>query len=187
MHETAAASLWNTESASLLARRIAAIPGLYCGPAAIAWIAAVWNAHQGVPYAFNERLKNKALFADGPRTFAHSLPVFQTDLNHALFRETYGHLQLSQERYYRYETIHRLMRDTDMPFVVRIPTASLRDGLHYVTLFRTVMTDTTFRCYWQDNGVFKSDELMHEGISVSIRSANKYPFFFWGARKVVKV
>jgi hypothetical protein len=152
----------------------------------VAWIAAVWNAHSGQPTNILERLRDKTSFPDGPRAFTHALPAFKLDLNSTLLRETHGQLRLSRERYYRYDVIHRLIRANDMPFIVRIPTASFRDGLHYVTLFKTIFTDSAFRCYWQDNGVFRSDEEMQKGISVSVRSVNQLPFFFWGARQVVR-
>jgi hypothetical protein len=184
MYDTSTAAIWNSEFAFTVADRIASVHGLYCGPAAVAWIAAVWNAKAGQSYDVLKRLRDKTLFPDGPRAFIHNLPAFKSDLNSILLRETHGQLRLSQERYYRYDIIHQRIRATGMPFIVRIPTASLRDGLHYVTLFQTIRTDTSYRCYWQDNGVFHSDESMQEGISVSIRSAKPSPFFFWGARQV---
>ena len=184
MEDIAAAPLWNAEGALALARRVERIQGLYCGPAAVAWIAAVWNAQKSRSYDVAKRLCDKTLFPDGPRSFNHTPPAFQLDLNRVLLRETQGELTLSAKRYHRYDIIHRMIKSTGMPFIVRIPTASLRDGLHYVTLFKMVASGTTYRCYWQDNGVFRSDESMQAGISVSVRSSVRAPFFFWGAKQV---
>jgi hypothetical protein len=187
MYDVSTATQWNSEFAFTVARRIASLRGVYCGPAAVGWIAAVWNATSGVSYDYLTRLKNKQLFPDGPRSFTHDLPGFKDDLDRTLQRETQGALRLSAKRYYRYKDIHASIRAREMPFIVRIPTASIRDGLHYVTLFKTIFTDTAFRCHWQDNGVFRSDEPMQEGISLSIRNAGSIPFFPWGARQVERV
>lgn len=186
MYDVSTSTLWNSEHAKSIARRIAQLGNVYCGPAAVAWIAAVWNAHAGVTYNFMERLRDKKLFPDGPRSLSHRVPGFQLNMDALLQRETQGYLRLSSERYFTYKDIHRLIGSAEMPFIVRVPTSSIRHGLHYVTLFKSIATDTTFRCYWQDNGVFRSDEEMEEGISVSVRSLRRTPFFFWGARQVVK-
>lgn len=185
MYDTAAASRWNTEYAFNVARRIASLNGVYCGPAAIAWIAAIWNAGAGKPYDYVERLNNKKLFANGPRSLASHVPGFPGNLDALLQRETHGALALSTERYFRYTTIHDRIRTGELPLVVRIPSASLRDGLHYVVLFKSIHTDHTFRFFWQDNGVFKSQEFIQPGISLSVHSAKQFPFFAWGARQVV--
>lgn len=183
--DNGSSSLWNSEFARNAARRIASLSGVYCGPAAVAWIAAVWNAKSNLSYDYIGRLKDKQLFPDGPRTFTRALPGFQTDLDQTLLRETHGALRLSKERYYRYDVIHELNRVSDMPFIVRIPTASIRNGLHYVTLFKCFFAGETFTCYWQDNGVYKSDEETQQGISVSKRNAERAAFFPWGARQVI--
>lgn len=187
MYDVSVASLWNAELAFTLARRIAAMNNIYCGPASVAWIAAVWNAQTGTDYHAAERLRDKQFFGDGPRAFAHRIPGFKQDLDSTLRRETNGSLGLSPQRYFHYRTIHSLLRTNEMPFIVRIPTASMRDGLHYVTLFKTILTDTALKCYWQDNGVFRSEEELQEGISVAIRPMRPAPFFLWGARQVIKL
>lgn len=187
MYDVSIASLWNSELAFTLARRMATLNHVYCGPASVAWIAAVWNAHAGVTYHAAERLNNKQLFGDGPRAFSHRVPWFQEDLDQTLRRETNGALGLSSQRHFHYRTIHSLLRSHEMPFVVRIPMASMRHGLHYVTLFKSVLTDVALRCYWQDNGVFRSDEKVQEGISVSNRLLKPAPLFWWGARQVVRL
>ncbi|HTF18231.1 MAG TPA: hypothetical protein VK658_09180 [Chryseolinea sp.] len=187
MYDVSTATLWNSEFALDVARRIASLKGIYCGPAAVGWISAVWNAKARIPYDYMGRLQDKQLFPDGPRSFVHAIPAFKDNLDLVLQRETHGSLGLSTNRYYRYRDIHALMHRHEMPFIVRIPTASVRDGLHYVTLFRTISTQAAFRCYWQDNGVFRSDEKMQEGISLSIRPASAIPFFPWGTRQVVRV
>jgi hypothetical protein len=186
MYNVSTAALWNSEFAINVARRIASLRGVYCGPAVVAWISAVWNAKAEVPYDYIGRLQNKQLFPDGPRSFIHSLPGFKDNLDRTLQRETHGALRLSHKRIYRYQDIHEMIREDEMPFIVRIPTASIRDGLHYVSLFKTIFTDAAFRCYWQDNGVFRSDEELQGGISVSIRQVRGIPFFPWGARQVVR-
>jgi hypothetical protein len=186
MNETSAASLWNTDSAYDVAWRIASLRGVYCGPAAVAWIAAVWNAFNNIPYPYLERLQNKTLFPDGPRAFSHSIPGFKIDLEQTLLRETQDALKLSRERVFTYAELHRLLGENNMPIIVRIPTASIRDGLHYVTLFKSVFSGTAFRFYWQDNGVFRSDEHIQNGISVSVRKSDGIALFPWGARQVVR-
>ena len=187
MHEVSTATLWNTDEAFAAARRIASLHGVYCGPAAVAWTAAVWNSAQGIPYDFISRVKRKDLFPDGPRAFMHAIPGFQIDLDGILRRETQGALRLSSVRVFAYSKIHSMIAEEGMPFIVRIPTASIRNGLHYVTLFKSIRSGDTFRFYWQDNGVFRSDEHIQEGISVSIRNADGAGLFPWGARQVVIV
>ena len=188
MTNVSSATLWNSEFALQVAQRIEGISGIYCGPAAVVWISAVWNATANVPYDYQTRLRDKKLFPDGPRSFSHFVPGFKSDLDQILRRETHGQLGLSTRRHYQYRDIHELIGSLQMPFIVRIPTASIRNGLHYVTLFKSVFTaDNTFKCYWQDNGVFHSDEKMQHGISVSLRKSDRMAYFPWGARQVVKI
>lgn len=187
MNNHSEASLWTTEYALRVARQIASLPGVYCGPASIVWIAAVWNAHVGRPYHPLARLQDKLLFGDGPRTFAHELPGFREDLSQTLYRETQGQLKLSSEIIFRYRHIHQALGRERMPFIVRIPTASLRDGLHYVTVYKSVFTGDSFLFSWQDNGVFRSGEKLQEGMHRATRPSNRASFFFWGARQVVRV
>jgi hypothetical protein len=186
MNEISAANLWSTDSAYDAARRIASLRGVYCGPAAVVWIAAVWNASNNISYPYLERLQSKTLFPDGPRAFNHSIPGFKVDLNQTLLRETQGALMLSRERVFKFAALHRMLDENNMPIIVRIPTASVRDGLHYVTLFKSVFRGTDFRFYWQDNGVFRSDEHIQDGISVSVRKSGNLALFPWGARQIVR-
>jgi hypothetical protein len=186
MYDVSTAALWNSEFAANVARNIASLKGVYCGPAVVAWISAIWNAKAEVPYDYISRLQNKQLFPDGPRSFTHFVPGFRYNLDRTLQRETHGALRLSQKRMHRYQDIHALIREHEMPFIVRIPTASIRDGLHYVSLFKTILTEGSFRCYWQDNGVFQSDEELQKGISLSVRQVRRPPLFPWGARQVVR-
>lgn len=179
------AELWDTEAARSIAKQIAAMSGVYCGPAAVAWVAAVWNEQRGVQYDAVARLRDKSLFSDGPRTFAHQGPGFQPALDRMLQRETQGELSLSEQRIFTYAELHRSIATVHMPCLVRIPTASLRHGLHYVSLFKSQRRDDQYRFFWQDNGVFDSDEPMSSGISISVRSAVTFPFFVWGARQVI--
>jgi len=184
MSSVSTANLWNTEYAFHVARQIAALRGVYCGPAVIAWIAAVWNANSNVPYDYLGRLKNKTLFDDGPRAFAHTVPGFRNNLDETLRRETQGQLRLSAKRSFRLEHIHTLIAQSGMPFIVRIPLVSLRDGLHYATIFKTEVKQQVYRCYCQDNGVISSGEKLQEGISVTTKRTGSLAFCPGGARQV---
>ncbi|MEJ1241796.1 hypothetical protein WBG78_26865 [Chryseolinea sp. T2] len=184
MNSTATASLWETESARWTANEIARLRGVYCGPAAVAWIAAVWNANQGTSYDYLRRLQDKALFPDGPRSFNNAIPFFKSSLNQILRRETNGQLELSSNRQFRYQDIHNRIAANGMPFIVRIALPSLRDGLHYATIFRTTLTDDKCTCYCQDNGVITGGKKITEGITITAHSMRRAPFFAWGARQV---
>lgn len=187
MNNHSEATLWTTPYALRVARQIASLRGVYCGPASVVWIAAVWNAHAGIPYHPLARLQDKLLLGDGPRTFAHWLPGFRENLSETLYRETQGQLKLSSRVVFRYRQLHEALGRENMPFVVRIPTASLRDGLHYMTVYKSEVLGELFQFYWQDNGVFRSGEKIQEGIHRIVRPANRVSFFFWGARQVVRV
>lgn len=101
----ALANEWNSPIAKEIARDISTISGLYCGPAAVGWIAAVWNNSKGRTYEYKKRLKDKDLFPDGPRPFHTDLPGFQTNLSDTLRRETNNELRLAREIYFRYGTL----------------------------------------------------------------------------------
>lgn len=183
-HNVSVAKLWNTGYAFEVAEQIARTRGVYCGPATVVWIAAVWHAANGIPYDYRERLQDKALFPDGPRSFTRRVPGFQTDLDRTLRRETMDQLGLSTERYYRVRDLHELITLNEMPFMVRIPLAAFRDGLHYATVFKSVMSEQGFDLLCQDNGVLSSDKIQ-DGISVMARRPGA--FFLWGARQVVRL
>lgn len=178
------AKLWNSDAAFEMAKQIAALRGLYCGPATAVWIAAVWHAAHGVQYDYRERLKDKLLFPDGPRSFTRSVPGFQLNLNQTLRRETKDQLGLSTKRHYKIRNIHELIMLHEMPFIVRIPLASFRDGLHYATLFKSVVSEQGFDLHCQDNGVLSSKKIQ-EGISIMARGTGAS--FLWGARQVIRL
>lgn len=183
--EVALAEMWCTPAAEEVARKIAKLHGTYCGPAAVVWIAAVWNVFRRRPYDYLARLDNKNFFPDGPRMFQYSFPGFQMNLNDLLMRETNNELMLSKETYYKYSEIHHMLMSSGMPLIIRIPSMSLKDGLHYVTLFQSELTPDSYRFHWQDNGVFHSDERLPEGLSLAVRKLGDLNFFLWGAQRVV--
>ena len=175
----ASAHKWCSPFALSLANRIASGTGVYCGPASIAWIAAVWNDMKGRPYDIFERLNNKKLFPDGPRDFHHDIPGFQMNLSDLLRRETRNELKLDPRLYFAHSTIHTLLGSSAMPFIIRMPSPRIKDGLHYVTLFRSA-PDTLYDFYWQDNGIYRSSEKIGEGLSRSKKTSGLR--FFPGER-----
>jgi hypothetical protein len=196
------ANLWDEQPAKDIAEDIAQISGLYCGPAAVGWIAAVWNRKQGRPYDYRTRLRNKTLFPDGPRRFFGEAPGFQTSLNALLKRETDNELKLSDDTHYKYGTIHDKLEQYDMPLIIRMftnPMSSLitnpdniMDGLHYVSLYKSQKNVRIFRpdqieFYWQDNGLYGTRNGGNPGLySTGFRSVG-YNTFKWGAKRVVHV
>ena len=184
MNGTSAASLWDTESALRMANEIARLRGIYCGPATVTWIAAVWNRNQGTAYDYLKRLQDKTLFPDGPRSFSNAIPGFRSNLDLILRRETNDQLRLSSKRYFRYQDIHNLIGENNMPFIVRIALPSLRDGLHYASVFKTTISGDACTCYCQDNGVIRSGKKIGEGVSITSHSMRRVAFFAWGARQV---
>jgi len=151
-------NVWSSPSAKDMAREISAISGLYCGPATVGWIAAVWNNQKGRPYDYRTRLKDKDLFPDGPRAFRKKVPGFKLNLSELLRRETREELQLSDDSYYHYHTIHQSLLKYEMPVVVRMKAPKFLDGLHYVTVYQSEMKlfgadDARIQLYWQDNGL----------------------------------
>jgi hypothetical protein len=188
----ALAGRWNSPIAKEIAREISTISGLYCGPAAVGWIAAVWNNSQGQPYDYMTRLKDKGLFPNGPRPFHVDLPGFQTNLSDTLRRETNSELKLASEKLYRYGTIHHAMEQHEMPIIVRMPASKLIDGLHYVTLYSSERCQEQggsdeIQFYWQDNGLYKGSEGVTTGLSKTAWRRVGMNMFFWGATRVVKV
>lgn len=152
------ANVWNSSFAKDIAREISALSGVYCGPATVGWIAAVWNFEKGIPYDYRTRLKDKDLFPDGPRAFRTNVPGFRLNLSDLLRRETQNELQLSQESYYSYSAIHESLIRFEMPVVVRMSAPKFFDGLHYVTVYQSEQKlfgadDLRIQMYWQDNGL----------------------------------
>ena len=181
--ESASAALWNSDFAITAARQIASLPSIYCGPAAIAWIASVWNQSKGRTYDLATRLMNKRLFSDGPRLYHGSGPGFKPSLDHLIRRESGNELKLSRELYFSAHSIHDVLKQSDLPVVIRVVGTSIKDGLHYVTVYRSELTSDSniVEFYLQDNGLFGS----HSGIHRKIFSASTR--FFWGAKRIVKV
>lgn len=181
----ALADLWDTPISKKIAGEISMVSGLYCGPAAIVWIAAVWNFQHGRHYDYKARLKDKNLFPDGPRPFHLDLPGFQKNLSSLLLRETHHELKLSPEVYFKYSSIHNSLRKSNMPVIVRMLAPRLIHGLHYVTVYKseTRDTDNMIQFSWQDNGLYGNDP-KDSGFSKSGWSSVN--FFFWGASGVVR-
>lgn len=178
--ESASATLWNSDFAFAAARQIVSLSSIYCGPAASAWIAAVWNQSKGRPYDLSARLKNKGLFADGPRLFHGSLPGFKASLDYLICRETNGELMLSKELYFQARSIHDTLQHSGLPVIIRSVGKGVKDGLHYVTLYKSEWTGSdSFEFYLQDNGVFGSPAGFYR------KTFNKGTHFFWGAKRVV--
>lgn len=178
---------WSSLIAADIAGKIASRYGVYCGPASIVWIAAVWNFYKGRPYAYLDRISDKELFPDGPRPFTGYIPGFQLNLSDLLRRETQGELRLSDKTYFGYDSIHRNVQAAAMPMIIRIPSVSFRNGLHYVTFFQSEITNQTFRFHFQDNGVYKSDIKQIEGLGIMTRGKGALNIFPWGAKQVIAI
>lgn len=157
MREEHRASLWSSPEAAAIAGEIAALGGVYCGPTAIAWIAAVWNRERGRDYDLRGRLLDKALFPDGPRLYKRRLPFFAPGLHETLVRETEGELGLARQTLWRTKTIPRALGARDMPVLLRVRCPRLVQGLHYTTLFRSWRDAHGGRRIgyeWMDNGLY---------------------------------
>lgn len=186
------ANTWDTDRAKSIAQEIADVGG-YCGPAVVAWIAAVWNLDKGRSYDYTTRLKDKSLFPNGPRNFFRGgdIPKWQTSLNAILKRETHDDLQLSDDTYYRYGTIHDELEDHDMPIIIRMKGRAFVDQLHYVTLYKSEKNVRDWKTdliqfYWQDNGVYGRDDKGNSGLYKDNWRNVGTGFFTFGAKRVVK-
>lgn len=179
--EIASAALWNSEFAFNAARQIASLSSVYCGPAASAWIGAVWKNSKGRNYELTTRLKDKTLFSDGPRMFHGSVPGFEPSLDHLIQRESEGELMLSRELYFSVRSIHSVLHQSGLPVIIRIVGSSIKHGLHYVVLYKSEIKSETrsFEFYLQDNGVFGNHNGLHR------KTFNAATRFFWGAKRVV--
>lgn len=183
---------WNTTQAFEIARKISSIPSLYCGPAAVGWIAAVWNISKGRPYDCVPRLMDKNLFPDGPRPFHQDLPGFQMNLSDLLKRETHNELKLSREIYHRSGSIYEAMEKHEMPIIIRMLSPRITDGLHYVTLYKSEKhheqrKPDSVQFYWQDNGPHGNKKGLRAGLSRTDWKNAGLNMFFWGAKRVVKI
>ncbi|MEO8474516.1 MAG: hypothetical protein ABI477_20100 [Chryseolinea sp.] len=178
---------WSSLISADIAGNIASRYGVYCGPASIVWIAAVWNSYKGRPYPYLDRITDKKLFPDGPRPFTGYIPGFQLNLSDLLRRETQGDLRLSDKTYFQYDRIDKNVCASEMPMIIRIPSMSFKNGLHYVTLFKSESSRQMFNFHFQDNGVYKSDVKLIEGLGILKRRKGVMNIFPWGAKQVVKV
>lgn len=182
---SALAAKWNSAFALDAARQISSVSSLYCGPAAVGWIAAVWNQSKGLHYDFKTRLNDKILFPDGPRLFHGRIPGFQLSLNDLLLRETNGALKISYETYFKSAAIRDALHRFEIPLIVRIKGTTLRDGLHYVTLFNSEIIkkqdgSRQLEFWWQDNGLFGS----HSGVCKKVLEYGT--LLPWGAKRIVE-
>lgn len=189
MLEVHGASLWTSPEADAIAYEIAALGGIYCGPTAIAWIAAVWNRHRGRPYDVRTRLLDKGLFANGPRLYRRRLPFFADGLHETLLRETEGELGLESRTLRRTKSIHRALDAHDMPIILRIRCPRILQGLHYTTLFRSrrqLETGSRIHFDWMDNGLYGIKSPGHPAF-FERRDLRAWSFFWLGCKQVVQL
>jgi hypothetical protein len=189
------ANKWDTAQSKTIAKDIADIAGqngLYCGPAVVIWIAAVWNLSKGRSYDYKARARDLTRFPDGPRRFFGSGPGFQRSLNDILKQETNNELKLAGTTYWRYSTIHKTLEKYDMPIIIRMLAPNFLDGLHYTTLYKTYYKERSLavdkiKFYWQDNGVYGRRNGGNPGLyGTSYRNVG-YNIFPAGAKRVTKV
>jgi hypothetical protein len=180
---------WNSTQAVEIARNISSIPSLYCGPAAVGWIAAVWNQLNGRPYDYMKRLSDKHLFPDGPRPFHGVIPGFQKSLNNLLRRETQGDLKIASKFYFGCNTIYDALQEHEMPIIMRMMAPKLMEGLHYVTLYKSERqehenNDDQVQFYWQDNGLYGDG--LDTGLSKTSWKKGSRNIFPWGAKRIMR-
>lgn len=190
----ARANKWDTEDAREIASSIAGIRGLYCGPAVVGWIAAVWNLRKGRSYDYMTRLKDKDLFPDGPRNFfgrpsALKGLSWQKSLNEILKRETEDDLKIADNTLHKYGSIHNELERHDLPLIIRMYPDM--PGLHYVTLYKSFkdvrsMKFDTIKFFWQDNGLYGRKDGKNPGLyNTDDRAVGESQFAF-GAQRVTK-
>ena len=186
----AKANIWCTEEARDLADAIARINYLYCGPAVVGWIAAVWNKQvKGRAYDYKGRLQDKKLFPDGPRKFFGKPEKFQRSLNDILLRETEGELGFSKDMLHKYGTIHDRLEQHDMPIVICLCPDDF--VLHYVTLYKSQKDVVNggldrIKFFWQDNGLYGGENDGNPGLyRTGWRSVGESAFT-WGAGRVIR-
>ncbi|HMG89144.1 MAG TPA: hypothetical protein VK589_03765 [Chryseolinea sp.] len=182
---TALAAKWNSDIAFAAARQISSMSSVYCGPATVGWIAAVWNQSKGRQYDL-ARLNNKNLFPDGPRMYHGRIPGFQLSINDLLLRETAGELKLARDNYFRVDAIHRLLMDHGLPVIIRLRGPNIRNGLHYIVAYRSELHEEgekkkNIQLYSQDNGLFG---VGNSGLS-KVTFETMSHVFIWGAKRVV--
>jgi len=120
--------------------------------------------------------------------FHGRIPGFQLSLDDLLLRETHGELKLAHETYFRVDTIHRLLKDHELPVIIRLMGSNIRNGLHYMVAYRSDMHEEgekkkNLQLYHQDNGLFGAG---NSGLS-KVTFENMSHVFIWGSRRVIEV
>ena len=181
---------WDTPSSKKYARDIANIDGLYCGPAAVGWIAAVWNIDvKGRPYDYISRLNSKRLFPDGPRKLFGKPRGFQRSLNDILRRETKGELGLSKTIYHKYGAIHRQLDKWHRPLIICMYPD--KPTLHYVSLYKSNKKIRRWKFdkmkfFWQDNGLYGRKNKGNPGLYGTGYRNVGHSIFTFGAARILK-
>lgn len=181
------ANLWDTPRSKDIAREIVERHSgtLYCGPACVVWIAAVWNEHKGRTYDYIDRANS---ISGGPRTFTTKFG--KKGLSELLKQETNGDLKLGRNTFYKYGTIHRLLERYDKPFIIRMMGPSFIDQIHYVSLYksRKWIIDWGFdkiKFYWQDNGTYGKKNGGNPGLYGTGKRKVGESVFTFGTKRVV--
>ncbi len=192
---TATAPLWDTPRARDLARAIAGLSTqgtLYCGPAVVGWVAAVWNEHRGRAYDAARRLTDKRLFPDGPRMMLGKPPFFRSGLHEVLLRETEGELGLAGRACFRYVTVLERLAESDLPVVLRMYTGRPFGQWHYTALYRAERVKrgraaqrATF--HWMDNGVYGRRDGGNPALFTTRARRVRSGMFLYGAKHVVRM
>ncbi len=192
---TASAPLWVTPRARDLAREIAELSTrgtLYCGPAVVGWIAAVWNEHRRRDYDVPARLTDKRLFPDGPRMMKGKPPFFRSGLHEVLLRETGGELGLARRACFRYGTVLGRLAASDLPVILRMYTGRPFGQWHYTALCNAERTRrgraaerATF--HWMDNGVYGRRDGGNPALYTTRERRVRPGMFLYGAKAVVRM
>ena len=73
-----------------------------------------------------------------------------------------------------------------MPVILRITGTKLKDGLHYVTTYKSEASShrsDSYEFFWQDNGLLSIRNGVATGLGSTIRKGSHK--FIWGAKRVV--
>lgn len=180
------ANKWDTTRSKQIATDIANIRGLYCGPAVVVWIAAVWNEDKGKPYDY---VREANALADGPRFF-HGNWGSRKSLNVLLSRATDGQLKLKNKTYFSKSLIYKLLEDYDNPFILRLQAPRFIDGLHYTSIYKARKHEIRWqpdkvKFYWQDNGVYGRRNRGNPGL-YGTRYSLIGGVYLFGAKRVVR-
>lgn len=187
---TTRASLWDTPRARALAAEIASLTTagkLYCGPAVVGWIAAVWNESRGRSYDVAARLADKGLFRNGPRLLRKKLPLLPGSIDAALRRETKGDLGLAPRTRRRYRAALSDIEQGGMPLVVCLYAGRPFGQWHYTAIHRAETTKDTVQWHWMDNGLFGRRTDGNPGLFTTGRLGLRRGLFVYGATPVVRL